>query len=183
MSRRLLVAVGASLISIVTGVVPARGYDPITWHTFDGGGVSGVAASSYTFGGTIGQSDAGTLSGGNFTLRGGFWIGGGAASVIGIGANGPPEIAFRFYRATPNPVRSRSRIAFDLPVEGRARLWIHDVAGRVVRIEDWGTLSAGHQVRTWNAVESGGRPLSSGVYFLRLEAGRERAVQKVLVIR
>jgi hypothetical protein len=183
MRRRLLAAIGASLISIMTGVVPARGYDPITWYTFDGGGVSSVTAGSYTLGGTIGQSDAGTLSGGTFTLRSGFWIGGGAASVVGIGANGPPEIAFRFYRASPNPVRSQSRIAFDLPVEGRARLWIHDVAGRAVRIEDWGILSAGHQVRTWNAVDSGGRHLSSGVYFLRLEAGRDRAIQKVLVIR
>jgi hypothetical protein len=32
-------------------------------------------------------------------------------------------------------------------------------------------------------VDERGRPLSSGVYFLRLEADRERQVHKVLVLR
>jgi hypothetical protein len=32
-------------------------------------------------------------------------------------------------------------------------------------------------------VDEGGRPLPRGVYFLRLEAGRESAGQKVLVLR
>ena len=182
MSRRLLAALAGTLISIVTGVGSAGAYDPITWYTFDGGGVSGVVAGSYKLGGTIGQPDAGTLSGGNFTLSGGFWIGG-RTQVTGVGPNEPPKIAFRFYRATPNPVRARSRLAFDLPAEGPAQLSIYDVAGRAVRTEDWGTLPAGHHERTWNAVDGNGRRLGSGVYFLRFAAGSERAVQRVLVLR
>jgi hypothetical protein len=44
----------------------------IDWFTMDGGGgtcTNGV----YTLSGTLGQPDAGTMSGGNFTLHGGFW--------------------------------------------------------------------------------------------------------------
>ena len=44
----------------------------VPWYTVDGGGgtsTGGVFAIS----GTIGQPDAGTMAGGNFTLRGGFW--------------------------------------------------------------------------------------------------------------
>ena len=44
----------------------------IDWFTIDGGGgtsTGGVFAVS----GTIGQPDAGTMSGGNYSLSGGFW--------------------------------------------------------------------------------------------------------------
>jgi hypothetical protein len=44
----------------------------INWSTIDGGGgtsTGGVYAST----GTVGQPDAGTMSGGTYTLSGGFW--------------------------------------------------------------------------------------------------------------
>ena len=182
MRRRFQAALAVGLLSTVTGVVPAGAYDPITWYTSDGGGANSVVAGPYKLGGTIGQPDAGTLSGGTFKMCGGFWVGGRTA-VTGVGADEAPKIAFRFYRATPNPVRARSQIAFDLPAEAQAQLSIYDVAGRAVRIEDWGTLPAGHHERTWNAMDGSGRPLASGVYFLHFAAGNERAVQRVLVIR
>ena len=45
----------------------------IDWYTIDGGG--GMSTGGvYSVTGTIGQPDAGpTMSGGNFTLVGGFW--------------------------------------------------------------------------------------------------------------
>jgi hypothetical protein len=43
----------------------------------DGGGVVGQdTASPYILGGTIGQPDAGILSDREYTLVGGFWVGG-----------------------------------------------------------------------------------------------------------
>ena len=69
---------------LVTGTVWASiahaqtggGYD-LTWSTIDGGGYMVSTGGSYSLGGTIGQPDAGALSGGSYTLAGGFW--GGAA--------------------------------------------------------------------------------------------------------
>ncbi|RIK65964.1 MAG: hypothetical protein DCC65_11005 [Planctomycetota bacterium] len=43
------------------------------WATHDGGGVSFRAAGVYTLGGTIGQADAGVMTGGPYALQGGFW--------------------------------------------------------------------------------------------------------------
>ena len=54
------------------------GYD-LSWWTVDGGGYTFSTGGSYTLGGTIGQPDAGTLSGGSYTLAGGFWGGAVAA--------------------------------------------------------------------------------------------------------
>jgi hypothetical protein len=64
----------ASLPSTMLGTSGA-GYD-LTWWTVDGGGMMNVTGGAYTLGGTIGQPDAGVLSGGGFSLNGGFWVGG-----------------------------------------------------------------------------------------------------------
>ena len=44
----------------------------IDWHTIDGGGGTSTGGV-YSVSGTIGQPDAGRMSGGNFTIDGGFW--------------------------------------------------------------------------------------------------------------
>ena len=44
----------------------------IDWSTIDGGG-GGSTGGVYAVTGTIGQPDAGTMSGGTYTLNGGFW--------------------------------------------------------------------------------------------------------------
>lgn len=45
----------------------------VDWHTMDGGGGTS-AGGAYAVSGTIGQPDAGVLSGGDYTLAGGFWV-------------------------------------------------------------------------------------------------------------
>ncbi|MCU0857128.1 MAG: hypothetical protein MUC65_01825 [Pontiellaceae bacterium] len=46
----------------------------INWFEVSGGGGTSTNGG-YSLSGTIGQADAGTLSGGGFTLEGGFWSG------------------------------------------------------------------------------------------------------------
>jgi hypothetical protein len=54
-------------------LVPARAQYSIDWFTIDGGGGTSTGGV-YAVSGTIGQPDAGpTMSGGNFTIDGGFW--------------------------------------------------------------------------------------------------------------
>ncbi len=58
---------------------PAASYE-ITWYTIDGGGGTlsgsgGIGYSAYTLDGTVGQPDAGVLTGGGYTLDGGYWSG------------------------------------------------------------------------------------------------------------
>src|SRR5437879_5229914 len=54
----------------------AQTYD-LSWYTIDGGGATFSTGGAFQLGGTIGQPDAGSfstpLSGGAFTLVGGFW--------------------------------------------------------------------------------------------------------------
>jgi hypothetical protein len=50
----------------------AWGQYAINWATIDGGGGTS-AGGVYSVTGTVGQPDAGSLSGGKFTIQGGFW--------------------------------------------------------------------------------------------------------------
>jgi hypothetical protein len=76
--RFTLLVVLLSLLSSVARAQSGGGYD-LTWSTVDGGGATWSEGGGYSLGGTVGQPDAGVLSGGGYTLAGGFWPGGAAA--------------------------------------------------------------------------------------------------------
>ena len=77
----LLALVALLLLSSVARAQSGGGYD-LTWSTVDGGGATWSEGGGYSLGGTVGQPDAGVLSGGGYTLAGGFW--GGAAARYGV---------------------------------------------------------------------------------------------------
>lgn len=68
-----------ALVSAICWLAPSallaqsgNGYD-LTWSTLDSGGHSSAVVNGYQLAGTIGQADAGALSGGAYVLSGGFW--------------------------------------------------------------------------------------------------------------
>jgi hypothetical protein len=65
----------ALLPALIGTAVYASAQDfTVGWSSLDGGG-GPSAAGAYAVSGTIGQSDAGKLTGGNFILEGGLWSG------------------------------------------------------------------------------------------------------------
>ncbi len=93
-ARRLSTAfVGLVLLPTLPNLpsVSAQSYS-LDWATTDGGGGTSTGGP-YSLCGTIGQPDAGAMSGGNFSLQGGFWPGimvpsTGEAPVLFIQASG-----------------------------------------------------------------------------------------------
>lgn len=61
------------LLALSAPVQGAGTYE-ISWYTIDGGGK--ITSGDYALVGTIGQPDAGAMSGGSYELLGGFWPGG-----------------------------------------------------------------------------------------------------------
>ena len=62
----------AALAALISGIrVQAQNFS-IDWFTIDGGGGSSTGGG-YALNGTIGQPDAGVMSGGPYVLTGGFW--------------------------------------------------------------------------------------------------------------
>ena len=65
--------VGAWIAALLFfGCVTAHAQYAIDWHTIDGGGGTS-AGGVYAVSGTLGQSDAGVMSTGPYSLTGGFW--------------------------------------------------------------------------------------------------------------
>ena len=75
MSRRslpvMLVVVAASG---AFGLIAGAGEFEVSWSTIDAGGAQSCMGGAFELSGTIGQTDAGELAGGEFTLTGGFWF-------------------------------------------------------------------------------------------------------------
>src|SRR5256885_16838054 len=60
-----------SLLALAAASVRGQNFS-VDWFTIDGGG--GISTGGvFSISGTIGQPDAGRMSGGNYTLDGGFW--------------------------------------------------------------------------------------------------------------
>lgn len=69
--RILLVLAMVFLLTSTTLAASEAGYQ-LNWYTMDGGG-GNSSGGIYALSGTIGQADAGLMSGGSYTLVGGFW--------------------------------------------------------------------------------------------------------------
>jgi Divergent InlB B-repeat domain len=74
----LLLGIASALLGIISAAALA-GYT-LDWWTVDGGGATFSTGGSYSLGGTIGQPDVGTSTGGPYTLDSGFW--GGSVDII-----------------------------------------------------------------------------------------------------
>src|ERR1700752_4218360 len=68
---RLLALTIATVCLGLASLAGAQTYS-IDWFTIDGGGGASTGGV-YSVSGTIGQPDAGHMSGGNYNLDGGFW--------------------------------------------------------------------------------------------------------------
>jgi FG-GAP repeat/FlgD Ig-like domain len=83
----------------------------------------------------------------------------------------------------PNPFRNSTAINYDLPNEGRARLTIYDVLGRMVRTLVDGQKPAGTNVAVWDGRDDSSRFSPSGIYFCRLEADGLIVARRVVLLR
>lgn len=99
------------------------------------------------------------------------------------GSPGPAPAACVLRAASPNPLRERTTIGFDLPRAGSARLAMYDVAGRLVRTLAQGALEAGHHEGVWDGTDESGRAVAAGVYFARLDADGSSARRTVVVMK
>jgi hypothetical protein len=73
-ARFLVVATLLLLVSSASAATLDGDYD-LSWWTVDGGGTTNSQGGGYALSGTIGQPDAGVLTGNGYTLAGGFWGG------------------------------------------------------------------------------------------------------------
>ena len=65
-------SVAVSVVLLAFSAAQAQPNYTLDWFSVDGGGGTSTGGV-YSVSGTVGQADAGKLSGGNYSLEGGFW--------------------------------------------------------------------------------------------------------------
>ena len=83
----------------------------------------------------------------------------------------------------PNPFNPSTLIRYSLPRTTRIRLAVYDLRGQLAATLVDGVQNAGHHSYLWKAVDTEGRPLASGIYFYRLQAGSYEKSYRMLLVR
>lgn len=172
--------------------VPASGlavWDGAAWSEFEGGVTRPDATTPRVY--DLQAIDGDLWVAGSFLEAGGRsscniarWTDGTIVANESVEDDGRAELpaAPRLLGAAPNPFNPATRIAFELDRPGRARLSVHDLAGRLVAVLADETLRAGPHVRTWRGLNARGGAAPSGTYVARLRVdGGTSAVKLVLV--
>ena len=85
-------------------------------------------------------------------------------------------------RVAPNPTRGASTLQFSLPQAADVEAAVYDVTGRKIRTIGTGHYTAGRHTLAWDGRDAEGRPVASGVYFVRLDRGTESLVARTVKI-
>ena len=143
--------------------------DPAAGGPFTLRDTSPYAAEPVGGGGAGGADETGVLRG---------------ALPVGCWTTGPgPAPATRLQVGVPNPFNAATAFRFELATPGRATLRVYSPAGRLVATLVDADLPAGSHTAAWTGRDDRGREAASGVYFCRLEAGGERLVRRVVLVK
>jgi PKD repeat protein len=85
--------------------------------------------------------------------------------------------------AAPNPLRPESSISYSAERGGFVSVRIFSAAGRLVRSFSEQPAGAGTYQVHWNGHDEDGRPVPSGIYFIRVEQNGESTIRKLTVLR
>ncbi len=92
-----------------------------------------------------------------------------------------PARVFALSAAYPNPFRSSTAIAFQLPEASDVTLTVFDSAGRRVRTLVDGPREAGEHLERWDGRRDDGVRATAGIYFTRLSAGSQMRSGKIVL--
>jgi len=124
-----------------------------------------------------------------------FGLGTRVAMPVGTVVDEPPPLAgtpppsptakrvTEFSSIHPNPFNPETTVDFALSSGERVRIAVYDVRGSLVKMLVDQTLPAGEHHATWNGIDNQGRPATSGIYFVRMIAGRYEQTRKIVMLK
>jgi C1A family cysteine protease len=104
------------------------------------------------------------------------------SSVIDPGPNLAPG-AFHLNPVYPNPFNSSVTVSWQVRETSQLRVEVYDLNGRHIRTLWNGEEQAGSRIMIWNAEDSDGKPVSSGVYLIQARIGSEVRIRKAVLVR
>lgn len=87
------------------------------------------------------------------------------------------------YPAAPNPFNPTTDLKFSLARSGPVEVAVYNVRGQRVRTLAKGDWVAGSHVLTWEGRDDEGRGVSSGTYFVRMQAASVIMTQRITLVK
>jgi len=106
---------------------------------------------------------------------------GGAATGVDDELGVPATYVLR--GISPNPFNPVTTVSYGSPTEGRVKLAVYNVAGRLVRTLVDGEVGPGYHSVVWDGRDEQGMEVGSGVYFCRMEAESFDAATKMVLLK
>ena len=106
----------------------------------------------------------------------------GVSGVWGLSVDAGANALFAS-RPWPTPFMDETRIALRLSERAPVRVEVFDIAGRLIRTLQTGTLEAGVYDLAWDGRCAGGGRAASGIYFLTCSSGGYRQARQVVLVR
>ncbi len=92
-------------------------------------------------------------------------------------------LATELHQNYPNPFNGHTTISYTLEKPAHVSVRIYDTAGRLIRTLEDGNHPAGTYQIAWNGRDGASRPVASGIYFVRMNAGDYGKSRKIIYLR
>ena len=99
-----------------------------------------------------------------------------------VDVHGLPE-TFALHQNYPNPFNPNTTIRFDLPKASNVSLAIYDMMGREVTSLINSQIDAGYHFIQWDGSNNHGSFVAAGVYIYTIQAGKYRAINKMIYLK
>ena len=83
----------------------------------------------------------------------------------------------------PNPFNPKTFITYRMPEPGTVELAVYDIVGRRVAVLERGLKGEGEHRATWKGLNEAGDHVSTGAYFVRLNALGSSRTEKVVLLK
>jgi len=83
----------------------------------------------------------------------------------------------------PNPFNPETTISYSLSQGENVKIEVYNVRGQLVRTLVNENKAAGHHKVVWTGVDNNNRPVSSGVYYYKMTAGKYSSSKKMILMK
>jgi hypothetical protein len=150
----------------------------VWWATFEMG-YAVSTSSNIAVKSVVGQVFVGTMLQANTRIESGLLANTELITSISEKQDVLP-LPFSLRQNYPNPFNPETTIEFTLPRPEKVRVIIYDMRGNLVRtLLDGAQKSPGQYRLNWNGLDDRGKPVSSGVYFYRIQTNSFTQTKKM----
>ena len=100
-----------------------------------------------------------------------------------IGELEVPVVATALHNNYPNPFNPVTTIAYDVKEKEQVAIEIFNIKGQLVKTLVKGIQEPGNHTVVWDGNDNRGCPVSSGVYYYKMKAGKYNSTKKMIMIK